>query len=171
MRTEEIKETKVVGTKYIADDGTEFYSIEECEKYEKSALFVMKAKLKLIADTNEDEFSVGGCYDDAVEVFDVQTREDLDNLKAYLHLVLSIHGVRDFDNYFSKDSSFNFNFANVTFGHEVIIWWSYDQDHFWVYGNGSIDAYLDYVKQKALNTIDKYKVDKEKKEEKKEQTC
>ena len=30
MRTEEIKETKVVGTKYIADDGTEFYSQEEC---------------------------------------------------------------------------------------------------------------------------------------------
>lgn len=168
MRTEEIKETKVVGTKYIADDGTEFYSIEECEKYEKSALFVMRAKLKLIADTNEEDFSVGGCYDDAVEVFDVQTQEDLDNLKAYLHLMLSMHGVRNFDNYFNDSE---YSFGKVTAGHEVIIWWSYDQDHFWIYGDGSMDSYVDYVKQKALKAIDRYKANKEKKDEKKEQTC
>ncbi len=163
MRTEEIKETKVIGTKYIAEDGTVFYSQEECEKYEKSALFVMKAKLKLIADTNEEEFSVGGCYDDAVEVFDVQTQEDLDNLKAYLHLVLSTHGVRNCDDYFNDSE---YGFGKVTAGHEVIIWWSYDQDNFWIYGDGSVDAYVDYVKQRALKTIDKYKVNKEKKEEK-----
>lgn len=168
MRTEEIKETKVVGTKYIADDGTEFCCIEDCKRYEQSVLFVMRSKLKLIAETNEEEFSVGGCYDDVVEVFDVQTQEDLDNLKAYLHLVLSTHGVRNFDNYFNESE---YSFGNVTVGHEVIIWWSYDQDHFWIYGDGSIASYVDYVKQRALKTIDKYKANKEKKEEKKEQTC
>ena len=166
MRTEDILETRVVRTEYIADDGTKFYNKEECEKYEQSALFVMRAKLKLIADTNEEEFSIGGCYDDEVEVFDVQTQEDLDNLKTYLHLVLSLHGVRDFDNYFSKDSKYNYSFANATFGHEIIIWWSYDQDHFWMYGDGSIDAYVEYTRQKALNAIDTYKASKEKKDEK-----
>lgn len=163
MRTEEIKETKVIGTKYIAEDGTAFYDIEECKKYEQSALFVMKAKLKLIAETNEEAFSVGGCYDDEVEVFDVQTQEDLDNLKAYLHLVLSTHGVRNVENYFNNSE---YSFGNVTTGHEVIIWWSYDKDNYWVYGDGSIDSYADYVKQKALKAIDRYKADKEKKEEK-----
>lgn len=166
MRTEDILETKVVRTEYIADDGTRFFSKEECEKYEQSALFVMRAKLKLIADTNEEEFSIGGCYDDVVEVFDVQTQEDLDNLKAYLHLVLSTHGTRDFDNYFNKDSNYRFSFANATFGHEIIIWWSYDQDHFWMYGDGSIDAYVEYTRQKALQAIDTYKASKEKKDEK-----
>ena len=34
-----------------------------------------------------------------------------------------------------------------------------------------MDSYVDYVKQRALKAIDKYKADKEKKEEKKEQTC
>ena len=165
MRTEEIKETKVVGTKYIADDGTEFYSVEDCQKYEQSALFVMRSKLKLIAETNEEDFSVGGCYDDKVEVFDVQTQEDLDKLKAYLHLALSTHGVRNFDDYFNESE---YGFGKVTAGHEVIIWWTYDQDHFWIYGDGSIDAYVEYVKQKALKSIDRYKASKEKKEDKEE---
>ena len=154
MRTEEIKETKVVGTRYIADDGTAFLSQEECIKYEKSALFVTRSKLNLVADTDEDEFSVGGSCEDKVEVFDVQTQEDLDNLKAYLHLVLSTHGVRDFDSCFNDSK---YGFGNVTFGHEVIIWWSYDQDYFYVYGDGSVDAYVEYVKQRALETIEKYK--------------
>lgn len=163
MRTEEIKETKVVGTKYIADDGTEFYSVEDCKRYEQSALFVMRSKLKFIADTDQEEFSVDGCCDDKVEVFDVQTQEDLDKLKAYLHLVLSIHGVRNFDSYFNDSE---YSFGNVTVGHEVIIWWNYDQDHFWVYGNGSIGDYVEHVKNRALKAIDRYKANKEKKEEK-----
>lgn len=152
MRTEEIKETKVVGTRYIADDGTVFLSQEECMKYEKSALFVTRSKLKLIADTDQEEFAVDGCCDNAVEVFDVQTQEDLDNLKAYLHLTLSIHGVRNPDHYFNEST-----FENVTFGHEVIIWWSYDRDYFWVHGDGSVDAYVECAKQRALKAIEKYK--------------
>ena len=158
MRTEEIKETKVVGTRYIADDGTVFLSQEECMKYEKSALFVTKSKLKLIANTDEEEFSVGSCCENKVEVFDVQTQEDLDNLKAYLHLVLSIHGFGSFDDCFNDSEC---GFGNVTFGHEVVIWWSYDQDYFWVHGDGSVDAYVEYAKQRALKTIEKYKTKEE----------
>ena len=154
MRTEEIKETKVIGTRYIADDGTKFLSQEECMKYEKSALFVTRSKLKLIAITDEEDFAITGCYDNVVEVFDIQTQEDLDNLKAYLHIALSIHGVKDMNTFFGDSE---FSLANVTLGHEVIIWWSYDQDCFWVYGNGSIEAYIEYVRQRALKSIEKYK--------------
>lgn len=157
MRTEEIKETKVVGTRYVADDGTIFYSQEECMKYEKSALFVTRSKLKVIATSNEEEFGVTGCYDDAVEVFDIQSQEDLDNLKAYLHLVLSTHGARDMEHYFGDESSFN----SITIGHEVIIWWNYDQDYFWAYGDGSVDAYVNYARERALKVIEKGKPKKE----------
>lgn len=162
MRTEEIKETKVIGTKYIASDETVFYSQEECEKYEKSALFVAKSKLKVIANTNEEEMTGSGCYDYNVDVFDVQTQEDLDNLKAYLHLVLSTNNVKNIESDFNDSK---YGFVNVTYGHEVIIWWSYEQDHFWIYGDGSIDAYADYAKQLAINTIEKYKKEKENKED------
>lgn len=156
MRKEEIKETKevVVDTRYVAEDGNVFYSQEECEKYEKSALFVAKSKLKLIATTNEDALTVSGCYDDEVEIFDVQTQEDLDNLKIYLHLMLSTHGNRDIDSYFNG-SKFGFN--DVTFGHEVIIWWDYEKDHFWVYGNGSIDDYIEHTRSLVLKVIEENK--------------
>lgn len=159
MRTEEIKETKVIGTRYIAEDGTAFYSLEECEKYERSALFVARGKLKLIATTNEADLGLTGCYDDMVEIFDIQTQEDLDNLKAYLHLNLSTHGVRDMNYFFGEDAKFGFN--NITLGHEVIIWWGYDQDYFTVYGDGSVDGYVDVAKKHALETIEKNKVKKE----------
>jgi len=158
MRTEEIKETKVIGTKYIADDGTVFYSQEECVKYEQSALFVAKSKLKVIANTNEEEMTGSGCYGCEVDVFDVQTQEDLDNLKAYLHLVLSTNNVKDIESDFNDSK---YGFVNATYGHEVIVWWSYEQDHFWIYGDGSVDAYVDYAKQLAVNTIEKYKKAKE----------
>lgn len=158
MRTEEIKETKVIGTKYIADDGNVFYSQEECIKYEQSALFVAKSKLKVIANTNEEEMTGSGCYDYDVNVFDIQTQEDLDNLKAYLHLVLSTNKVGDIESVFNDSK---YGFVNVTYGHEVIVWWSYEQDNFWIYGDGSIDAYVDYVRQLAINTIEKHKKAKE----------
>lgn len=159
MRTEEIKETKVVGTRYVAEDGTIFYSQEECMKYEKSALFVARGKLKLIATTNEADLGLTGCYDDMVEIFDIQTQEDLDNLKAYLHLNLSTHGVRDMDYFFGENAELGFN--NITLGHEVIIWWGYDQDYFTVYGDGSVDAYVNYARERALNVIEKSKPKKE----------
>ena len=48
MRKNEIKKTveEIVGVEYIAEDGTIFNNKEECEKYEKSALFVVSNKLK-----------------------------------------------------------------------------------------------------------------------------
>ena len=48
MRKNEIKKTveEIIGVEYIAEDGTIFNNEEECEKYEKSALFVVSNKLK-----------------------------------------------------------------------------------------------------------------------------
>lgn len=37
-----MKETKIIRTIYIADDGKEFFSKSECEDYEKNVLQVMK---------------------------------------------------------------------------------------------------------------------------------
>ena len=158
MRIEEIKETKVVGNRYFAEDGTMFYDREECLKYEKSALFVTRSKLKLIAVTDEEELAIIGCGDNAVEIFDIQTPEDLDNLEAYVHLVISTRGVRNMDSYFGDSE---FGFGGITLGHEVIVWWSYDKDCFWIYGDGSIDAYVDVIRNRALKVIEKNQPKKE----------
>lgn len=162
MRIEEIKETKVVGNRYFAEDGTMFYEQEECVKYENSALFVTKSKLKLIAVTDEEELAITGCPDCAVEIFDIQTPEDLDNLKAYLHLVVSIHGG---NMSYCVDSEFGL--GGITLGHEVIVWWTYDKDCFCIYGDGSIDAYVDVIRNRALKVIEK---NQPKKEEDNEET-
>ena len=168
MRKEEIKETKevVVGTKYIAEDGTVFYSSEECEKYEKSALFVTRSKLKVIAITTEEYVSIDGCCDYEVEIFDIQTQEDLDNLKMYLHFSISNNTYINIEDRFENSE---YGFKGVTSGHEVMVWWDYEKDNFSIYGDGSINAYGEYVKNLTLKAIDKYKEShKETKEENKE---
>ena len=37
-------------------------------------------------------------------------------------------------------------FDSVTKGHEVLVFWSYDNDWFWVYKDGSLEGYLSWIK-------------------------
>jgi hypothetical protein len=41
-------------------------------------------------------------------------------------------------------------FDNVTIGHEVLIFWSYENDWFWVYKDGSLDGYFNWVKDNYI---------------------
>lgn len=142
---------EVVATQYIAADGTVFNNENECKTYEESALFVVKTKLKLIASGRNDILLSSGS-DELVEIFDIQTQSDLDNLRQYLYLTLCAHNARptDFNDCFvcTNENRRDFTFDNVTVGHPVIIFWSYDQDWFWVYRDGSFDGYLDYLRDK-----------------------
>lgn len=78
-------------TVYLAADGTEFSTKEECTKYEESALGVIRARVsKLITfdtrKTYEDGWSVlGGMNDNEVVAFKPATQEDCDTL---LQLIL-----------------------------------------------------------------------------------
>ena len=161
MKKNEIKRTieEVVRVEYIAEDGQVFHDEAECKKYEESALFAVSRKLKKL---NKEwagiyELIENGCEEDELEIFDVQTEEDLDNLRRYLYLKAMKNGARDQDVkecFTSEDGKrANFVFDGVTIGHEVLIFWSYDNNWFWVYKDGSLEGYFSWIKDKYNKII------------------
>ena len=161
MKVKEIKQTieQVVRVEYIAEDGEVFRSEEECKKYEESALFAVSRQLKRLNtrelskyDLNED-----GCEDDKMEIFDIQTEKDLENLRRYLYLTLKKHNSSESsinECFTSKDGvRKDYVFDGITIGHEVIICFSYDQDWFWTYKDGSIEGYLSWIRDRITKLI------------------
>ena len=152
MKKNEIKRTieEVVRVEYIAEDGTVFYDEAEAQKYEESALFAVSKKLKRLANTTQYDLNYDWSDDYKLEIFDVQTEEDLENLRRYLYLTLSKNGVSEKNITFpftSEDGSrADHVFDSVTIGHEVLIFWSYDGDHFWTYKDGSLEGYFDWLR-------------------------
>ena len=154
-RTEEV----VVRIEYVAEDGQVFYDKAECEKYEASALFAVSKQLKKLNTRNLSVYDLisEGSDEDEVEIFDIQTEKDLENLRRYLYLKATQNGAREQyleDCFTAKDEiRKDYVFDGVTIGHEVIICWSYDKDHFWVHRDGSIEGYLSYLRDKMTKLI------------------
>ena len=160
MKTNEIKETveRVVRVEYVAEDGTSFNNEEECKKYEESALFIVSNKLKRLTKKWTSQYSLYEHNDEEeLEIFDVQTEEDLENLRRYLYLKATKNGASENyikDAFTSVDGKRkDYVFDNVTIGHEVMIFWGYDSDWFWVYNDGSLDGYLSWVKDNYTKII------------------
>ena len=159
MQIKEIKRTRtieeVIRTEYIADDGEVFYNENECKKYEESARFVLSKKVKRIlrCNTNDLNYEASDEYDS--EIFNVETQEDLGNLKRYLYLTIK----NDFSSY--EWEQLEESMKEVTFGHEVIIHWHYDHDGFYICGDGSIEDYGKHFMNLVTNAI---KREQEKKE-------
>jgi hypothetical protein len=162
---------QLVRVEYVAEDGTVFNSEVECKAYEESALFVVSQKVNdmRLAISTEYDFIEAGSDENVLEVFNVQTQEDLDTLKQYLYLRLSKNKASEktirecFEDV--NGTRANYVFGNVTPGHEVMIFWSYDEAWFWVYGDGSIDAYCEWARMKYQKMLKKYQ-EENKKEEK-----
>lgn len=153
MKINEIKRTveEVVCVEYVAEDGTVFRDKEECEKYEKSALAVVSSKLKKLnkKDTSWQDLIYLSYDDSSLEIFDIQDQEDLDNLCQYVVLTLS-------ENHAYKDeierAPQKINACRV--GHEVMVFWCFEKDCMHVFGDGSLNAYIEYLKrnyEKILN--------------------
>ena len=146
-------------TEYVAEDGTVFYSLEECEKYESSALFTVNKKLKRINRVISCNEIFNGREDnkDIVEVVDIRDATDLDNLTKYIYLMLSTHGVDDYEiqQYFhSKEpEQASYILDNITYGHEVMLFWNDDFDLCWVYGDGSINGYLEFTRKRIEKAL------------------
>ncbi len=164
MKKNEIKRTetieKVVRVEYIAEDGTVFCNEEECQKYEESALFAVSNKLKRLTNkwTSQEELNENSGDEYELEIFDVQTEEDLENLRRYLYLKAMKNGASEKyikDAFTSVDGikRKDFVFDNVTIGHEVLIFWSYENDWFWVYKDGSLDGYFSWIKDNYTKII------------------
>lgn len=161
MKRNEIKRTieEVIRVEYIAEDGQIFYNEDECKKYERSALFAISRELKRLNTKSISMVDLigEGVEDEEVEIFYVQTDRDLEILRRYLYLKAIKNGASESsirECFISEDGSRNnYVFHNVTKGHEVIIHWSSYGDWFWVYGDGSIDGYLSYLKENMLKLI------------------
>lgn len=164
MRKNEIKTTKtieeVVRVEYIAEDGQVFYNEEECKKYEESALFAVSKQLKKLNAKFASAYDLieNGCEEDELEIFDVQTEKDLELLRRYLYLKAMKRGAREKDIqecFTSVDgvARKDFVFDGVTVGHEVLVFWSYDQDWFWVYKDGSLEGYLSWIRDKYTKIV------------------
>jgi hypothetical protein len=162
MKKNEIKRTieEVVRVEYIAEDGEVFYDEAECRKYEESALFVVSKKLKRLNNEWASIYDLveNGCEEDELEIFDVQTEEDLNNLRRYLYLKAIKNGATDStikECFTSADgvTRKTYVFDGVTSGHEVLIFWSYDRDWFWVYNDGSLEGYFNWIREKYNKII------------------
>ena len=161
MKKNEIKRTieEVVRVEYIAEDGTVFYSEEECKAYEESALFAVSSKLKRLTTEWTSIYSLNeeGSDECELEIFDIQTESDLENLKRYLYLKAIKNGASDkiIKDCFTSISGTRKDhvFDSVTTGHEVLIFWTYDNDWFWVYKDGSLNGYFEWLKEKYTKII------------------
>lgn len=73
-------------TVYVAADGTEFDDRTECEKYDKSAVGVLKGRVKAMAikDTNEEDIFSCGNSENRVLVCIPKNQEDIDTIKQLI---------------------------------------------------------------------------------------
>ena len=153
MKRNEIKEMveRVKAVQFIAEDGTIFYSESECREYEESALFAVSKNLKRLSKPKSSIYDLNndGCEENELEIFDIQTSEDLENLRRYLYLKLSKNGASEttIKSLFEDGGSRNdYVFDGVTYGHEVMVFWSYDGDWAWTYKDGSLDGYFKWLR-------------------------
>ena len=153
MKRNEIKKMveQVVKVEFVAEDGTVFYSEGECAEYEESALFAVSKNLKKISNPKTSIYDLNndGCEENELEIFDIQTPEDLENLRRYLYLKLSKNGASEttIKSLFEGDGSRkDFIFDGVTYGHEVMVFWSYDGDWAWTYNDGSLNGYFEWLR-------------------------
>lgn len=139
-----VTEERIVMTEYIAEDGTIFYNEEECLKYEKSALYAVSKQLKRINKRNIAQYDfIPEGSESEVEVFDIQTEDDLRLLRQYLVLKNYGGNTRDVLD------------EEVTCGHEILIFWNYDKDYSWTYGDGSLNGLLEWIRKCYTKTLEK----------------
>lgn len=149
MEAREIKETKevVVRTEYVAMDGEVFRSEDECKKYEDSALFAVKKQLKRLQNKELSQYDLNDdCCDELeVEIFNAENETDIENIRKYVYLKSQSLNGKVYPN--------SIDLPNITCGHEVIIWWNYDHDSCWTYGNGSIEDYINALRDRITKLI------------------
>lgn len=143
-RRVEKKERVVVEEKitWVATDGTEFSTQEECSKYEQTAECVLKSAYEkcVIAKATEYDLWDTGSEEYKVHFIVPQNERDVEMLNRYqLFLDKS-----------RKDKELQFTSDMI--GQTVIIWWSYDMDYFYV--EGTIDGYIKKRKEHWLKIVE-----------------
>lgn len=116
METRQI-EMKSYKTVYVAVDGTEFEDMNECERYDKSAMGVVKGRVKQLAVKVTDEWAaVGGDSDHEVWIVVPKTPEDV----AAIRQLLVLYGNNNLSDELEEQV-----------GKVVYLMWNYDGDYMW----------------------------------------
>lgn len=98
------KEKKSTYTVYVAIDGTEFDNAEECLQYEKSALGMLKAKLKKYIVWEGDEYDLWrNDTDNNTIAVELKKQEAVDTL---LHIYYLQHSYLLLDEYKNRREEF-----------------------------------------------------------------
>lgn len=158
MKVNEIKTTRtieeVVRTEYTAYDGTLFLNREECEKYEDSALCSVATQLNFITrDTTAEELCYLEYSDNAIDIIDIQTEDDIKYLKQYVYLATT------YEYGFEQAAEQNLKMVadNVTIGHPVLLKWDEMHVSCSLIGDGSPEAYGEHFKNLYLEFIENKK--------------
>lgn len=159
MKVKEIKEEKVVATKYIAEDGSVFWDEEECRKYEESALFALSQALK-IKTFVKSECMIDGADGEYVRVFEISTEKELEKLKRYLYFKategMSIYRDGKWYSDYDVASLPRIDLSGLTYNHKIITFWNYEDDYCWIFGDGSLEAYVNYAKERMEKPLQKH---------------
>lgn len=163
MEIKDVTKKIIVRTDYIADDGAVFISKDACMKYEEASFFQTRKLLKVLNKKPLSGYDITGesaASDYTVEIFDIQTEDDLNNLKEYLVQKMIYNQCEEealdlcFDsNYKGNEERKDYTFDGVTAGHEVMIFWNRSLNWFWVYRDGSIKSYLEFFKDRIESLI------------------
>lgn len=148
--------------RYISDDGYSFCDEESCRNHEKlkeikNRVDEISPRLKRMTDDKEiylNEFDDNADQDIKVEIFNIETEDDLKLLKEYVLLEAQINYGETCKSIVSEiKQSIKTEFTDVTCGHEVIVFWDWRGVWFWLYGDGSIDEYCNCCKKNFLRLI------------------
>lgn len=150
--------------RYISDDGYSFCDEESCRNHEKlkeikNRVDEISPRLKRMTDDKRIYLNTvddNSNQDTTVEIFNIETEDDLKLLKEYVLLEAQINYGETCESIVSEiKQSIKTQFTGVTCGHEVMIFWDWRCTWFWLYGDGSIDGYCNCLKEEFFNLIKK----------------
>lgn len=131
------KEKKSTYTVYVAVDGTEFDSAEECLQYEKSALGMLKAKLKkyIVWEGNEYDLWRNDTEDNTIAV-ELKKQEAVDTL---LHIYYLQHSYLLLNEYKNRREKFE-SLVDETFKNKdlLILGINCDNEYYYIDSRNNI---------------------------------
>lgn len=147
--TKTIKETK---TFYIADDGEEFSTEEQCREYEESARYAYGKRLEKVlakidkkqADTIIDTILDDGRAETNYYSFKPQIEDDLKNFLAYIKL--SCNYLAGDSEYYEKHIEYNYFYVkpkDVKIGETYIFFQRYDNEWGGIVSKESLQKAID----------------------------
>ena len=135
----EIRERKSTYDVFIANDGTEFSTREQCEEYEKSAKGVIKGRYAnlVVAESDEYCFFGAGSEENQIDVVKIKSQEDAD---VVAQMILHVNG----DPELNEDQKNKMQRA-LDEDDVLVLRWTYEKD--WLYIVNTRDGIIEHMQQ------------------------